>query len=153
MAIWNKNTQDYLDQERTLHEVYMCADRYGNIGNCGVSTGSGGGGYDAFGRARYSEPFTLADYSHQYGEEADMLTKTVGASSTITYNTNRASVSLIVGTGSTDQVIHQSRMFHHYMPGKSQVAMMSFNFQNVRANTSKRVGYFSDQNGVFLQQA
>ena len=65
MAQWNKNNQDYLNQERTLFEVHMCADRYGNIGNCGVSTGAGGGGYDAFGRSRTSEPFTLADYSHQ----------------------------------------------------------------------------------------
>ena len=37
MAQWNKNEQDYLNQERTLHEVIMCADRYGNIGNCGVA--------------------------------------------------------------------------------------------------------------------
>ena len=153
MAQWNKNEQDYLNQERTLFEVFMCADRYGNIGNCGVSTGAGSGGYDAFGRVRYSEPFTLADYSHQYGEESDMLTKTVGAGSTLVYNTNRASVSLVVGTGATDQIIHQSRMYHHYMPGKSQFALMSFNFQDVRENTSKRVGYYSDRNGVFLQQA
>lgn len=61
MAQWNKNTQDYLNQERTLHEVFMCADRYGNIGDCGVSTGISAGGYDAFGRSRTSEPFTLAD--------------------------------------------------------------------------------------------
>ena len=33
MAQWNKNTQDYLNQERTLHEVYLQADRYGNIIN------------------------------------------------------------------------------------------------------------------------
>lgn len=153
MAQWNKQTQDYLNQERTLHEVIMCADRYGNIGNCGVTTGSGAGGYDAFGRTRYSEPFTLADYSHQYGESDDMLTKTIGAGSTIVYNTNRASVSLVVGVGSTDQTIHQSRMFHHYMPGKSQVAMMSFNFENVRTNTTKRTGYYDDRNGIFVQQA
>jgi len=43
MAQWNKNTQDYLNQERTLHEVFMCADRYGNIGDCGVTTGTSGG--------------------------------------------------------------------------------------------------------------
>ena len=153
MAQWNKNIQDYLNQERTLFEVHMCADRYGNIGNCGVSTGAGGGGHDAFGRVRYSEPFTLADYSHQYGEEAEMLTKTVGTGSTVVYNQNKASVSLVVGVGSTSQVIHQSRMFHHYMPGKSQFALMSFNFQDIRENTNKRVGYYSDRNGIFLQQA
>lgn len=152
MAQWNKSTQDYLNQERTLHEVIMCADRYGNIGNCGVSTGINAGGNDAFGRMRISEPFTLADYSHQYGEEAEMLVKVIGAGSTVVYNQNKASISLVVGVGSTARVVHQSRMYHHYMPGKSQFAMMSFNFQDVRENTTKRVGYFDDRNGVFLQQ-
>ena len=153
MAQWNKNTQDYLNQERTLHEVFMCADRYGNIGNCGVSTGIGGGGYDAFGRARVSETFTLADYSHQYGGDPEFIVKTVGAGSTISPNTNEASVGLLVGVGSTSQVVYQSRMYHHYMPGKSQFAMASFNFVDTRDNTAKKIGYFDDRNGVFLQQS
>ena len=38
MAQWNKNQQDYLNQERSLFEVYMCADKYGNIGACGGDT-------------------------------------------------------------------------------------------------------------------
>ena len=153
MAQWNKNNQDYLNQERTLFEVFMCADRYGNIGNCGVSTGAGSGGYDAFGRSRTSEPFTLADYSHQYGLSEEILSKTIGAGSTVEHLRDKASASLIVGTGATDTTIHQTRMYHHYMPGKSQFALSSFNFQDVRENTVKRTGYFDDRNGVFVQQA
>ena len=38
MAQWNKNIQDYLNDGRTLFEVYMCADKYGNIGACGGDT-------------------------------------------------------------------------------------------------------------------
>ena len=152
MAQWNKNTQDYLNQERTLHEVFMCADRYGNIGDCGVTTGTSGGGVDAFGRTRTSQPFTLADYSHIYGEEVELLTKTIGAGATTEVNPNTASIALIVGTGATDQTIHQSRMYHHYMPGKSQYIMASFNFLDVRENTTKKMGYYDDRDGVFLQQ-
>jgi hypothetical protein len=152
MAQWNKNTQDYLNQERTLHEVYMCADRYGNIGDCGVTTGTSGGSVDAFGRSRVSMPYTLADYTHIYGEEVELLTKTVGAGATTEVNPNTASIALIVGTGATDQVIHQSRMYHHYMPGKSQSIMTSFNFLDVRENTTKKVGYYDDRNGIFVQQ-
>ena len=45
MAQWNKTTQDYLNQERSLFEVYMCADRYGNIDGCnGTASGSGASG-------------------------------------------------------------------------------------------------------------
>jgi len=153
MAQWNKNNQDYLNQERTLFEVFMCADRYGNIGNCGITSGPVSGGSDAFGRLRVSDTFTLADYTHIYGEEVELLTKTVGAASTTEVNPNTASIALIVGTGSADKVIHQSRMYHHYMPGKSQFVMTSFNFTDVRENTTKKIGYFDDRNGVFLQQA
>jgi len=131
----------------------MCADRYGNIGNCGVSTGAGGGGYDAFGRSRTSEPFTLADYSHQYGINPEILDKISGAGSTVEHLTNKACVSIGVTTGASDYAIHQTRMYHHYMPGKSQYALSSFNFQAARENTIKRTGYYDDRNGVFVQQS
>jgi hypothetical protein len=35
MAQWNKINQDYLNQERSLFEVFICADQFGNIGACG----------------------------------------------------------------------------------------------------------------------
>lgn len=35
MAQWNKADQAYRAQDTTNFEVYMCADRYGNIGACG----------------------------------------------------------------------------------------------------------------------
>jgi hypothetical protein len=43
-------------------------------------------------------------------------------------------------------------MYHHYMPGKSQFVLTSFNFTDVRENTTKKIGYFDDRNGVFVQQ-
>lgn len=107
---------------------------------------------DAFGRLRVSEPFTLADYSHIYGEEAELLTLTSG-SGTKTLRANEASIRLTVGTGNGDFVIHQTRMHHHYMPGKSQMAIMSFVFGTPRVNTVKRVGLYGEENGVYFQQA
>lgn len=108
---------------------------------------------DAFGRLRVSEPYTLADYSHTYGEEAELLTKKSGVQSTALSRANEAAIRLTVGTGATDYVIHQSRMHHHYMPGKSQMTLMSFNFGQHRANTVKRIGLYGEENGVYLQQA
>ena len=107
---------------------------------------------DAFGRQRFAQPYTLADYSHAYGQEEEMITETSG-SGTTSNKPDQASIELSLGTGATDYVVHQSRQYHQYQPGKSQLVMMSFNFQTVRANTSKRLGYFDDRNGVFLQQA
>ena len=107
---------------------------------------------DAFGRQRFSAPYTIADYSHVYGQEEEMITESSG-SGTTSNKPDEASIELSLGTGATDYVVHQSRQYHQYQPGKSQLIMMSFNFQTVRANTSKRLGYFDDRNGVFLQQA
>lgn len=107
---------------------------------------------DAFGRQRFAAPFTIADYSHAYGQEEEMITEASG-SGTTSNKPDEASIELSLGTGSTDFVVHQSRQYHQYQPGKSQLTMMSFNFQTVRANTTKRLGYFDDRNGVFLQQA
>lgn len=108
---------------------------------------------DAFGRQRISNPFTLADYSHVYGEETELLTKTSGINSNITFNINQAKGVLQVGTGANDFTIHQSRMYHHYMPGKSQLTFQSFNFTGYRAGTNKRIGLFDDYNGIFFEQS
>lgn len=108
---------------------------------------------DAFGRQRISNPFTLADYSHVYGEETELLTKTSGINSSVTSNINQAKAILQVGTGANDFTIHQSRMYHHYMPGKSQLTFQSFNFTGYRNGTNKRVGLFDDYNGIFFEQS
>lgn len=106
---------------------------------------------DAFGRARVSEPYTLADYSHVYGEDTEILSKTSGNASSVTFDINKAKAILTIGTGVNDYVIHQSRMHHHYMPGKSQVTLQSFNFTGERSGTNKRIGLFNDYNGIFFQ--
>jgi hypothetical protein len=108
---------------------------------------------DAFSRQRVSEAYTLADYSHIYGEETELLSKTNGANSTVTFDINKAKAILTVGTGPNDFTIHQSRMYHHYMPGKSQFTLQSFNFTGYRAGTNKRVGLFDDYNGIFFLQS
>lgn len=108
---------------------------------------------DAFSRMRTSDPFTLADYSHVYGEETELLTKTSGNLSNITFDLKKAKAILTVGSGLGDYTIHQSRMYHHYMPGKSQLTFQSFNFRAPRSGTNKRVGLFDDKNGIFLQQS
>jgi hypothetical protein len=108
---------------------------------------------DAFGRLRVSEPFTLGDYTHAYGEETELLTKTSGANSSISFNILKAQAQLQVGTGASDFTVHQSRMYHHYMPGKSQVSLQSFNFSGVRSGTNKRVGLFDDRNGIYFMQS
>ena len=106
---------------------------------------------DAFGRLRTSEEYTLADYSHVYGEETELLTKVSGSASAVTFDIDKARAILTIGTGVNDYTIHQSRMYHHYMPGKSQVTLQSFNFTGERSGTNKSIGLFDDKNGIFFR--
>lgn len=158
--------QDVQDGEQRYEVVMLAAGKDGSVveatnplpvtggygNNNSLLVSLGGTNLDAFGRLRVSEPHTLADYSHTYGEEVELLTASSG-SGTKTLRANEASVRLSVGTGDGDYVVHQSRMHHHYMPGKSQLALMSFVFGTARANTVKRVGLFGEEDGVYFQQA
>jgi len=115
-----------------------------------IASGSLNASVDAFGRTRMSEPFTLGDYKHTYGTEDVFLNKLNG-DGTVTDNVNRSSVTLAV-TSSNSYAIHQTKMYHHYMPGKSQMLLSSFVFGTPLSGSTKRTGYFDDYNGIFLEQ-
>jgi hypothetical protein len=59
----------------------------------------------------------------------------------------RLSVSATPG----DRVVHQSRMYHYYLPGKSQLIYASFNLKGHSENCEKLLGYYDDRNGIFLR--
>lgn len=108
-------------------------------------------GTDAFSRVRISEGFTLAEYNHVYGDGAEMLIIASG-SATASSVTNQASRRLSVGTQSGSYIIEQSRMYHHYVPGKSQYILSSFVFGTHSTGASKKCGYFDDYNGIYFNQ-
>jgi hypothetical protein len=148
MAQWNKNTQDYLNQERTLFEVYMRADKHGKIYE---DLGQGFSG-DAFGRLRTSDPFTLGDYKHLYSIDPDFVDVKSGVGANVSFNSNQAAAILQSGISTNGYCIHQTKRYHHYMPGKSQVIYSTFNFGTAQQNVTKRTGYFDDRDGIFFEQ-
>lgn len=108
---------------------------------------------DSFGRVRVSEPFTLADYSHVYGEAPELISVTAGVGTSVTTIGTEAAIRLAIGTENGAYAIHQSRMYHHYMPGKSQYILESFCFgATTSVGAVKRIGYYDDRDGIFLQQ-
>ena len=107
---------------------------------------------DAFERERIAEPFTLADYKHLYGDNIDFNNQITGSGASIVALENKAAVRLSVSGNQTGTAIHQSKKYHHYMPGKSQLILGSFVFYNPTANVYKKIGYFDDDNGIYFQQ-
>jgi len=110
-------------------------------------------GDDAFGRVRTSDPFTLGDYKHLYSIDPDFVDVKVGTGATIVFDANQAAAILQSGISTNGYTIHQTKRYHHYMPGKSQLIYSTFNFGAAQQNVYKRTGYFDDNNGIFFEQA
>lgn len=110
------------------------------------------GAADAFGRLRISDAFTLGDYKHLYGLDPNFR-DTVTPGGTVTFQTNQACARLATNNSPTASVIHQTKMYHQYQPGKSQLIKSTFNFYANVPNVIKRTGYFDANNGIYLEQS
>lgn len=147
MAQYNKNTYQYLQNNKSLFEVVMLADQYGN--NIGPANPSGMA-VDAFGRARVSEPFTVFDSSHRYRDNSlwDTQTSNGGAA---TFSANEGLVNLSVGATANSEVIRETSTVFSYQPGKSLNILNSFVMNAPKEDLLQRVGYFGAQNGIYLE--
>ena len=152
---WVSDTADYLnelgkDGWELVHvynqHAYMKAAVGGTVASGSLTMGS-----DAFGRTRTSEPYTLGDYKHLYAIDESFLNYNVSGS-THTFNKNRASVTLATSASAASRAVHQTKMYHNYMPGKSQAILSSFVFGAAQPGVIKRTGYFDDFNGIFVEQ-
>ena len=150
MAQWNKNTQDFLNQERTLFEVNGIATRDGHIvdeyNRFPVSINS-----DAFGRTRVSNPLTLFDSSHRYRDNNLWTNLVVGAGSTVGFVTTQGLIHIGIGTTAGCSVIRETTKTFAYQPGKSLLVMNTFVPEPPKANLRQRVGYFGADNGIYFE--
>ena len=147
MAQFNKNTHQYLGDGKSLFEVVMLADQYGN--NIGPANPSGVA-VDAFGRARMSLPLTLFDSSHRFGDNGLWATSNTGTT-TYAFSQNEGLVNLNVDTTANAEVVRETTKVFSYQPGKSLLNMNTFVFSPAKTNLRQRVGYFGAQNGMYLE--
>lgn len=112
----------------------------------------GGTSADAFGRLRVSPPVTIFDSQHRY-EKNGLFDESVAGSATVTYSSNESTVLMNVTSASGDSVVRQSLRSFAYQPGKSLLVMSTFVMPTAHANVRCRVGYFSTENGVFLERS
>lgn len=106
---------------------------------------------DAFGRLRVSNPYTLFDSSHRYvdnGKWAELTT--AGGSSS--FNSDQGLIDMNVTTASGAEVLRETTRVFNYQPGKSLLSILSFNFNEAKANLRQRIGYFGTENGFYLEQ-
>ena len=107
---------------------------------------------DAFGRLRVSNPVTLFDSQNRY-LDGQQFSTTLSGSGTRSYVQNESSFNLTVGTGATDGVFTQSKTVQAYQPGKSLLVMNTFAMAAPNPAIVQRVGYFTEQNGIYFEQS
>ena len=122
-----------------------------NIGQGQLVT-FGGANLDAFGRLRTSEPFTLFDSQNRYAEDDQFSSSTSGTGSSVTFATNESSVNMNVGTVSGGKTVRQTFRRMPYQPGKSMLILTTFCMNVAKANLRQRVGYFDENNGIYLEK-
>lgn len=147
MAQFRIDKHEYLPQEKTLFEVVMLADQYGNQVGPANPTGMA---VDAFGRARMSTPLTLFDSSHRYADNGLWCTSNTSSNSTVTFNQNAGLVELAVTTAANAEIIRETTKVFSYQPGKSLQAIQTF-VMEPKANVRSRVGYYGANNGIYLE--
>jgi len=148
MAQYRIDRNQFLANGNTIYEVVMLADSEGNL------TGGGnfhGAAVDAFGRARFSEPYTLFESDNTNTASTKFDVKTVGTANS-DFKVAESVVNLNVGTASGDLSRRRSKRRMAYQPGKSLQILESFTMNAAKENLTQRIGFYDDENGFFLEQ-
>lgn len=112
--------------------------------------------YDAFGRARISQPFIL--FESKQNVDNDPLNfdeNLMSGSITSTWSGDRASTTLTATGGTSGKYIRQSFRRFEYQAGKSQQIMLTANVLRNSPTTTTGVsialGSFDDNNGLYFE--
>jgi hypothetical protein len=117
-----------------------------------IGGGDGSTAYDAFGRLRVSNPLTIFDSKNVMSKNNLFDEAIVGASSTVTYSTDKSTVNLNVDTPTSSYVIRQSKRVMSYQPGKSLLHFSTFVMDTAQTNLAQRVGMFDNDNGIYFEK-
>jgi len=107
---------------------------------------------DAFSRLRTSNPDTVFDSSLQYDLQPLIFEAVVANNGTVVHTPTSSGATLSVTTTAGSTAALQSKQYHRYIPGKSQLIVMTLAFGTATANVRKRAGYFDSNNGVYFEQ-
>ena len=128
-------------------ETGIEADHRGQL----LQQGPDSGALDAFGRQRFSQPFTLFDSMLRFTKRTDLWDEAVVSSGTTNYLINESSLELKTTVTSGDTLLRRSRRYLPYQPGKSLMIMASFVGNEPIDGLVQEIGYFDDNNGVILR--
>ena len=119
MAQWNKTTQDFLNQERSLFEVYNIADHWGNQTDWRPQ-------FSDNNRLKVAPFQTVFFNTFQYGKETDVWDESVVGVGTATHNASSSNVVMEVGSTTGSKVVRQTKQVMRYIPVDQQLSHLQF---------------------------
>ena len=96
--------------------------------------------FDAFGRLRVSNPFTLFDSSHRFADN-ELWSTATATGGTATFNSAQGLVDLAVTAAYGSEVVRETTKVFSYQPGKSLLVLSTFVMSAAKTNLRQRVGY------------
>ena len=144
MAQWNKNTQDFLNQERTLFEVYNIADHWGNQTDWRPQ-------FSDNNRLKVAPFQTVFFNTFQYGLETDVWDQRIVGVGSATHNVSSSNVVMEVGSTTGSRVIRQTKNVMRYIPGRPATLAFSVRLDTPQVGIRRRFGLFDDNNGVYFE--
>lgn len=107
---------------------------------------------NAFGRLRTSDTRLLGEYRYMYGSGTtiEMIDKIVGSGQLIKDQARNCYLAQ-VGTDSGATAIRQTKQYHPYISGTTNLALITFVMNAQKTGLSQSVGIFDDLNGFIFR--
>jgi hypothetical protein len=144
MAQWNKTTQDFLNQERSLFEVFNIADHWGNQTDWRPQFSNNN-------RLKISPFQTTFFNTFQYGKETDVWDEKVVGIGTATWNQYSSNIIMQVGVTTGSKVIRQTKNVMRYIPGRPATLAFAIRLDTPQVGIRRRFGLFDDSNGAYFE--
>jgi len=144
MAQWNKNEQDFLNQERTLFEVFQIADHWGEQTDWRPS-------FTSNNRLKISRYQTAFFNTFQYGLETDVWDQRITGIGSVVHNPDSSNVIMSVGITAGSKTIRQTKNVMRYIPGRQASVSFAVKFEAPVVGIRRRIGLFNDTDGFFFE--
>lgn len=144
MAQWNKNTQDFLNQEKSLFEVFQIADHWGEQTDWRPS-------FTSKNRLKVSNYQTLFFNTFQYGLEPEIWDQRITGIGSAVHNPNASNVIMSVGITTGSKIIRQTKNVMRYIPGRAGSLSFAVKLTTPTPGIRRRIGLFNDTEGFFFE--
>jgi hypothetical protein len=130
----------------------VSVDNFPNIANTKVEY-IDSANLSAFSRLRTANTRLLGEFRNQYGTmgAVEIVTRFENNGSQ-TVNLAQAHTLINVTNENGSRALRQSRKYHPYIPGTTNLAYISFTLAASKSNLQQMVGLFDDSNGIFFRR-